>query len=67
MSVIASICASSILSIYLSDDKHQEIPAKLGEIPSEIMAKIPDDITLTLHNAKFQEKTPGNCDGVKYP
>ena len=31
------------------------------------MAKIPDNVTLTLHQAKFLEETPGNTNGVKYP
>ena len=30
------------------------------------MAKIPDDITLTLHQAKFPEETPGTTSGVNY-
>ena len=34
--------------------------------PSEITAKIPDDVTLTLHQVKFPEETPGTTDGVKY-
>ena len=34
---------------------------------SKIMAEIPDDITLTLHQAKFLEETPGTLNGVKYP
>ena len=30
------------------------------------MAKIPDDITLTLHQVKFLKETPGTTNGVKY-
>ena len=63
MSVIAPICASSVLSIHPSDNEDQEI---LDEIPgsncgekflSKITLKLPDDVTLTLHQAKFPEKT----------
>ena len=69
MSVLAPICASSIPSVHPSDNKLQEIMDKFpgtnyGEkSPSETMAKIPDDITLTLCNAKFLEKTPGDSNG----
>ena len=72
MSVIAPISALSIPSIHPSDNEHQEIPDKFpgtnnGEKnPSKIMVKIPDDITLTLHNAKFPVKIPGNVNGVNY-
>ena len=31
------------------------------------MAKIPDDVTLTLHQVKFPEETPGTTKGVKLP
>ena len=54
MSVIAPIQASSIPSIHVSDDKHQEILDKFpgtndGEkFPYEITRKILDDVTLTL-------------------
>ena len=34
---------------------------------SKIMAIIPDDITLTLHQAKFPEETPGTTNGGKSP
>ena len=60
MSVIAPVCVSSVPSIHLSDDEYQEI---LDEFPStnsgekfltKITAKIPDDKTLTLHNANSQ-------------
>ena len=34
----------------------------MGEIPVEITAKIPDDITLTLHRATFLEKTPDSSN-----
>ena len=34
---------------------------------SEIIAKIPDDVTLTLHQVKFPDETPGTTNGVKYP
>ena len=53
-SVIAPVHASSILSVQTSDDKHQEILDKFpgtifGEkILAEILAKFPDDVTLTL-------------------
>ena len=72
MSVITPIHASSILSIHPSSDEHQEIPdafpsTNFGEkFPGEIMAKIPDYITLTLHQAKFPEETPGNSNEVNF-
>ena len=62
MSVIAPISASSVPSVHPSDAEHQEIPDKFPgtnygeEFPSEIMVKIPDDVTQTLHNANFPEK-----------
>ena len=71
-SVIASICASSIPSIHLSDDKCQEILEEFpgtnygGRHPSKILVKIPADVTLTLHNAKFPEKTPGISNVVNF-
>ena len=53
MAVIAPVSASSILSIHPSDDEYQEIPCtptNYGEkYQTETMAKIPDDVTLTLH------------------
>ena len=55
MSVVAPICASSIPSVYPSDNECQEILDEFpctnyGEkFPSEIMVKLPDDVTLTLH------------------
>ena len=33
---------------------------------SEIMARIPDDVTLTLHQAKFLEETPGTTNGLNF-
>ena len=36
------------------------------KIPSEIRAKIPDNVTLTLHQAKFSEETPGATNREKY-
>ena len=62
-----------ILSIHQSDDKCQEFPDEFpgtnyGEKNlSKMMARIPDDVTLTLHQAKFPEETPGTTNGVKYP
>ena len=72
MSVIAPIQASSVPSILPSDDDYQEIldefpGTNYGEKnPSKIMAKIPNDITLTLHQAKFLKETPGTSNGAKY-
>ena len=71
-SVVAPIYALPIPSINSSDDKCQEIPDEFpgtnyGEKNlSEIMARIPNDITLTLHQAKFTEETPGTSNGAKY-
>ena len=62
-SVLAPIHALPVLSVHPSDDECQEFPdefpgAKYGEKnSSEIMVKIPDDITLTLHELKFPEET----------
>ena len=73
MSVIAPISVSLIKSVSPTDDKHQEFldefpGTNYGEKnPSDIMAKIPDNITLTLHHMKFLEETPGTSNGVKYP
>ena len=73
MSVIAPIHASCILSIHLSGDECQEILDKfpstnIGEKNlSEIMTKLHNHITLTLHQAKFPEKAPGTSNELKYP
>ena len=72
MSVIAPICALPIPSVHLTDDECQEFLNKFpgsnyGEKTlSEIMAKIPDDVTLTLYQVKFPEETPGTTNGVNY-
>ena len=73
-SVIAPIYAMSVLSVHPSDDKCQEIMDKFPstnygenfpvEIMAKIMAKIPEDITLTLHQVKFSEKTPANSNRI---
>ena len=71
-SVIRPISAPSVLSVHPSDDKDQEIldefpSTNYGEkYPAEIMAIMPDNVTLTLHNVKFLEKTPGNSNGVNF-
>ena len=71
-SVVPPVSASPIPSVCLTDDKCQKFPDKFpgtnyGEnLPFKIMAKIPDDVTPTLHQAKFPEETPGNTNGVKY-
>ena len=63
-SVNAPISASSIPSVNLFNNKHQVIPAKFPstnygkKFPVEIIAKIPDNVTLALHNVKVMEKTP---------
>ena len=73
MSVSALICALPMLSVHLTDNEHQEFPDKFPSTNygdknlSEIMAKIPNNVTLTLHHAKFLEETPGTTNGVKYP
>ena len=73
MSVVSPIHALPILSVHPSDNECQEIPDEFpgtnyGEkFPPKIMTKIPDDISLTLHQAKFVEETPGNTNGVKFP
>ena len=71
-SVVAPISALSVPSVHPSDDECQEIPDKLpstnygDKFLAEIMAKIPDIATLTQHNVKFLEKTPGNSNGGNY-
>ena len=71
-SVVAPINASRISSIHRSDDEHQEF---LDEFPgtiygeknlSEIMVQFPDNITLTLYQAKFPEETPDTTNRVIY-
>ena len=72
-SVFAPVCAPSVPSVLPYDDKHQEFPdgfpsTHYGEKnPSEITAKIPHDVTLTLQQAKFPEETPDTTKRVKYP
>ena len=72
MSVIAPIHASSVPYVHPSDDEHQKIPDEFtstsyGEKDSsEISAKFPDDVALTLHQTKLLEKTLGNYNGVEY-
>ena len=72
-SVIAPVCASSVPSVLPYGNERQEFPAgypgtNYGEKnPSEITAKIPYDVTLTLQQAKFPEKTPDTTNRVKYP
>ena len=67
--VIAPISALSIPSIHPSDDECQEIPEEIPgtdyaeKYPVEITAKIPDNITQTLCNMKFPEKTPATFNG----
>ena len=73
MSVIAPVHASPVPSVHPSDDEHQEFMeefpgTKYGEEnSSEITVKFPDDITLTLHQAKFLEETPDTTNRVIYP
>ena len=61
MSVIAPFSALSVPSIHLSNDECQEILNKLPstiyveKFPAKLMVKFPDDITLTLYQAKFQK------------
>ena len=73
MSVIAPVCTSSVTSVIPYGNERQEFPAgypgtNYGEKnPSEITAKIPYDVTLTLQQAKFPEKNPDTTMRVKYP
>ena len=73
MSVIAPIHASSIPPVLPYDNEHQEFPdgfpgTNYGEKnPSNIMAKFPHNVTLTLQQAKFPEETPETTKRVKYP
>ena len=65
--------ASSVPSVHPYHDERQEFPdgfpgTNYGEKNlSEITAKIPHDVTLTLQQAKFPEKTPDTTIRVKYP
>ena len=71
-SVIAPVCASSVPSVLPYGNERQEFPAEYpgtnyGEKnPSEITAKIPYNVTLTLQQAKFLEKTPDTTNRVNY-
>ena len=71
MSVIAPVHASSVLTVQPYNEECQEFPDEFpstnyGETnQSEIMAKIPDNVTLTLDQAKFLEESPGTIIGVK--
>ena len=53
------------LPVEVSNGTAEEFPStNYGEkFPLEEMAKIPDDVALTLDNDKFPEKTPGNYNG----
>ena len=72
-SVIAPVCAPSVLSVLPYSNERQEFPegfpsTNYGEKnPSEITAKIPHDVTLTLQQPKFPEETPDTAKRVKYP
>ena len=65
MSIIALIHPSSVPSIHLSNDEYNEIWAEFPgsnyglKFPVEIIAKIPDNVNLALHQVKFLEKTHG--------
>ena len=57
-------CPSSVLSVHPADVDHQENPDKfLVLIMGRNLVELPVNITLTLHNANFPEKTPGNSNG----
>ena len=70
--VSAPVRAPSVPSVRPYHDERQEFLAgypgtNYGEKnPSEITAKIPYDVTLTLQQAKFPEKTPDTINRVKY-
>ena len=70
---VAPVRASSAPSVLPYGNERQEFPAgspgtNYGEKnPSEIAAKIPYVVTLTLQQAKFPEKTPDTTNRVKYP
>ena len=69
-SVIAPVRALSVPSVLPYEDERQEFPdgfpgTHYGEKnPSEITAKIPHDVTLTLRQAKFPEETPDTTNRV---
>ena len=73
MSVVAPIQALPVPSVHHFDDKCQEFPMNspvlcMGrEKTSKITVNFPDGITLTLHQAKFLEKTPDTTKGIIYP
>ena len=68
-SIIAPICASSILFVHPSDNECQEILEEFygtnyrEKDLAEIVAKIPDNVALTLHIAEFPETTSGTFNG----
>ena len=72
-SAIVPICALPVPSICPTDDECQEFLDKFpstsyGEkLPSKITAKIPDNVTLTLHQAKSPEEAARTTSGVKDP
>ena len=72
-SVIAPVRALPIPSIHLTDDEPQEFPDEFASSNyqeknlSIIMAKVPDNITLTLQQAKLSDDSPRTTNGVKYP
>ena len=72
-SVIAPVHALPVLSVLPYDNERHEFldgfpGTRYGEKnPSEIMAKIPHDVTLTLQQPKFPEETPDTTKRVKYP
>ena len=73
MSVVALIYTSTVLTVHPYDDEHQDFldgfPSTMyGEKnPSEITAKFPHDVTLTLQQVKFPEETPDTTNRVIYP
>ena len=73
MPVIAPVHALPIPSIHPDNDECQEFPdefpgTKYGEKNmSKIMVKFPDNVSLTLHQAKFLEETPDTTSTVIYP
>ena len=71
MSVIAPIhdcpfCPSICQAMNIRKSQTNSPVLIMGKNLSKIMTKFPNNVTLTLHNVKFPEKTPGATNGAKY-
>ena len=66
-SIIAPSHALSVPSVHLYNDEHQEIPAKFPGTKYGEKTHLKLQLkSLTLHQVKFPEETPGTTNRVKY-